>query len=107
MHNSALWFLADFGLVGLAVFCGFLGWFFIKAWNAYRLAPDDEKPLALALLLAHTAMVGLAVGIEAFYQRQWWLVLALIAASSGLVRCPARYVQPEDPGALEASESTI
>lgn len=106
MHNSALWFLADFGLVGLAVFCGFLGWFFVKAWNAYRLAPDEEKPLALALLLAHTAMVGLAVGIEAFYQRQWWLVLALIAASSGLVRCPARYLQPEGPGAFAAGEST-
>jgi putative inorganic carbon (hco3(-)) transporter len=107
MHNSALWFLADFGLVGLAVFCGFLGWFFVKAWNAYRLAPDEEKPLALALLLAHTAMVGLAVGIEAFYQRQWWLVLGLIAASSGLVRRPARYLHPEHSGAFTAGESTI
>src|SRR5579864_893141 len=107
MHNSALWFLADFGLVGLAVFCGFLGWFFIKAWNAYRLAPDEEKPVALALLLAHTAMVGLAVGIEAFYQRQWWLMLALIAASSSLVRCPARYFQRESSGAFTAGESTI
>ena len=36
----------------------------------------------LALLLGHTAMLGLAMGIEAFYQRHWWVVLALIAASS-------------------------
>ena len=107
MHNSALWFLADFGLVGLAVFCGFLGWFFVTAWNAYQMAPDEEKPLALALLLAHTAMAGLAVGIEAFYQRHWWLVLALIAASSRLVRCPARYLQPEHSSAFTAGESTI
>ena len=38
----------------------------------------------LALLLAHTAMFGLAMGIEAFYQRHWWLVLGLIASSYSL-----------------------
>ena len=26
-HNSAMWFLADFGIIGLALFLGFLGWF--------------------------------------------------------------------------------
>jgi hypothetical protein len=25
-------------------------------------------------------MIGLAMGIEAFYQRHWWMVLALIAS---------------------------
>jgi O-antigen ligase len=80
-HNSAMWFLADFGLIGLAVLLGFIGWFFSKAWFAYRLAPEREKPLALALLLAHAAMLGLAMGIEAFYQRHWWLVFGLIASS--------------------------
>ena len=80
-HNSAMWFLADFGIVGLAVLLGFLGWFFAKGWFAYRFAPARAKPLVLALLLAHTAMFGLAMGIEAFYQRHWWLVLGLIASS--------------------------
>jgi len=83
-HNSAMWFLADFGIVGLAVLLGFLGWFFAKGWFAYRFAPAREKPLVLALLLAHTAMFGLAMGIEAFYQRHWWLVLGLIASSYSL-----------------------
>jgi putative inorganic carbon (HCO3(-)) transporter len=80
-HNSAMWFLADFGLAGLAVLLGFLGWFFAKAWFAYRLAPERAQPLALALLLAHAAMLGLAMGIEAFYQRHWWLIFGLIGSS--------------------------
>jgi hypothetical protein len=83
-HNTAMWFLADFGIVGLAVLSGFLGWFFAKGWFAYRSAPASGRPLVLALLLAHAAMLGLAMGIEAFYQRHWWLVLGLIASSYSL-----------------------
>jgi O-antigen ligase len=83
-HNSAMWFLADFGIVGLAVFLGFLAWFFAKGWFAYRFAPAKEQPIALALLLGHTAMLGLAMGIEAFYQRHWWLVFGLIASAYSL-----------------------
>jgi len=83
-HNSAMWFLADFGIVGLAMLLGFLGWFFARGWFAYRFAPAREQPLVLALLLGHTAMFGLAMGIEAFYQRHWWLVLGLIASSYSL-----------------------
>ena len=85
-HNTAMWFLADFGIVGLTVLVGFLGWFFLKGWFAYRYAPSREQPPALSLLLAHTAMFGLAMGIEAFYQRHWWLVLGLIASSYSLTR---------------------
>jgi putative inorganic carbon (hco3(-)) transporter len=83
-HNSAMWFLADFGVVGLAVFLGFVGWFLAKGRFAYRFAPALAQPLVLALLLAHAAMFGLAMGIEAFYQRHWWLVLGLIASSYSL-----------------------
>jgi putative inorganic carbon (hco3(-)) transporter len=83
-HNSAMWFLADFGLAGLAILLAFLLWFLRQAWFAYRLADQKERPLALALLLAHTAMIGVAMGIEAFYQRHWWLVFALIASCYSL-----------------------
>jgi O-antigen ligase len=79
-HNSAMWFLADFGIAGFLVLVGFLGWFFGKGWHAYRFAPEKEKPVALAVLLAHAAMIGLAMGIEAFYQRHWWMVFGLIAS---------------------------
>jgi O-antigen ligase len=84
-HNSAMWFLADFGIAGLAVLLGFLTWFFVRGWTAYQLAGEEERPLALAVLLAHVSMTGLAMGIEAFYQRHWWLVLALIASAHSLV----------------------
>lgn len=107
MHNTALWFLADFGLAGLAVLGGFLGWFFVKAWNTYQAAPKREKPVMLGLLLAHTAMVGLAMGIEAFYQREWWLVLALIGSSGCLVRGAERKVRRRNSGVSAVYEATI
>ncbi len=34
-----MWFLADFGIIGLIVLLGFLSWFFVKGWMAYQLAP--------------------------------------------------------------------
>ena len=87
-------FLADFGVVGLIALLGFLGWFFVKGRYAYRFAPTAERSLVLALLLAHAAMFGLAMGIEAFYQRHWWLVLGLIASSYSMalsrVKGPSR-----------------
>jgi O-antigen ligase len=88
-HNTLMWFLADFGIVGLTVVLGFLAWFFAQAWSAYRLAPETERALVLALLLAHAAMLGLAMGIEAFYQRHWWLIFGLIASSYSLTLRPA------------------
>lgn len=84
-HNSAMWFLADFGIAGLGVYLAFLAWFFRRAWATYRLAPFSEQPVALSFLLAHAAMVGVAMGIEAFYQRHWWLVLAFIGSAYSLV----------------------
>jgi len=85
-HNSVMWFLADFGPLGVVVLVGFLACFFARAWFAYRFAPASEQPVALALLLAHAAMLGVAMGIEAFYQRHWWLIFSLITSSYSLVR---------------------
>jgi hypothetical protein len=106
-HNTAMWFLADFGIVGLIVLLGFMGWFFVTAWRCYRSAPARYQPLALALLLAHTAMFGLAMGIEAFYQRQWWVVLALIASTHRLIASPlaSQTAPPPKPSTLPRSSS--
>src|SRR3984957_17589074 len=83
-HNSVMWFLADFGILGVSAFLAFLGWFLTAAWSAYWFAPQRQRPLVLALFLAHAAMIGLAMGIEAFYQRHWWLVLGLIGSAYSL-----------------------
>jgi O-antigen ligase/polysaccharide polymerase Wzy-like membrane protein len=96
-HNSAMWFLADFGILGLGVFLGFLAWFFSRAWVAYQSAPSHQQPLVLALLLAHTTMAGVAMGIEAFYQRHWWLVFALIGSAYTLTRRSLAETQLECP----------
>ncbi len=99
-HNSAMWFLADFGVFGLLALLGFVGWFFMKGWFAYRYAPVREQSLVLSILLAHTAMFGLAMGIEAFYQRHWWLVMGLIGSSFSLVISQVRPEQRQNSGSV-------
>nr|WP_255426749.1 O-antigen ligase family protein [Pseudonocardia sp. C8] len=90
VHNTTLWFLTELGLVGLLVFLALVWSVASRLLGAHRLAPPDERPLALALLAAHAAMLGLSVGIEAFYQRHWWLVIGLGAAAWSLsARRPA------------------
>jgi len=108
-HNSAMWFLADFGIVGLVVLLGFVGWFFVKGWFAWRRAPVREQSLVLSVLVAHAAMFGLAMGIEAFYQRHWWLVMGLIASSYCLTisRVNYRYRSSGQSGRLEEAGDKI
>jgi len=81
VHNTPAWFLADFGLVGLVVFLGLCAW---VIWRAAVVAPTARQwgrsGLVRGLVLSHVAMAGLSIGIEAFYQRHWWLVMGAIAA---------------------------
>jgi O-antigen ligase len=86
VHNSAVWFLAEFGIFGLLIFAGLVFWFLRKALFCYRFGPPWAKPLALGLLVAHIALIALSMGIEAFYQRHWWLVMALIASGYSITR---------------------
>jgi hypothetical protein len=81
VHNTPAWFLADFGLVGLVVFLGLCAW---VLYRALVVAPTarawGRSGLVRGLVLSHIAMAGLSIGIEAFYQRHWWLVMACVAA---------------------------
>jgi len=86
IHNTPIWFLTEFGVFGFIVFAGFITWFWRRGFAAYRFAPAEEKALVFALIAAHTAILGLSMGVEAFYQRHWWLSAALIAASYSLTR---------------------
>jgi O-antigen ligase len=93
IHNSALMCLAELGIVGFTVFCGMVWWWWWQAWRLSWLGPAEARGLIIALLSAHTAMLMLSLGIEALYQRHWWMTLALIGAARAL--------------ALRANTSTI
>lgn len=81
VHNTPAWFLADFGLVGLTLFLGLCAWVLWRAAAAAAVARElGWGSLVWGLVMAHVAMMGLSLGIEAFYQRHWWLVMAAIAA---------------------------
>ncbi|MFB3778142.1 MAG: O-antigen ligase family protein [Bryobacteraceae bacterium] len=98
VHNTPLWFLVDFGLVGLGVFFGFLGWTFLSGLNTYLASGTAQRPYVHAVLAANSGMLGLSMGIEAFYQRHWWLCFALIAVARVAARRAAvdRTTAPEE-----------
>lgn len=80
VHNTPVWFLVDFGLVGFVVFVGLCSWVCWRCWVALqksRLVQNGS--LVVGLALSHLAMIAFSIGIEAFYQRHWWLIMALCA----------------------------
>lgn len=81
IHNTPLWFLAEFGILGFTVFLGFVLRFIYWGFKTYKMNRPKEKPIIIGLILAHVAMLGLSMGIEAFYQRHWWFIMALLSAS--------------------------
>jgi putative inorganic carbon (HCO3(-)) transporter len=73
IHNTAIWMLSELGIVGLIVFVGLCTKIALLLTSRIRTGSPPVRTLALALLAAHAAMFGLSLGIEAFYQRSWWL----------------------------------
>lgn len=88
IHNTPIWFLTEFGLIGLVVFLGFTCWFFVKGIAFYRYGEQSRQSLIIGLLLAHLAMLGLSLGIEALYQRHWWFIMSIIAIAWTIGREP-------------------
>ena len=91
VHNTVGWFAGEFGLIGIIVFTGLAFGILLKGVSAYALAERTYKPLILGLILAHVVMLGFSLGIEALYQRHWWLVMALIGSSYVLVKQHKEY----------------
>lgn len=84
VHNTPLWFAADLGLPGLLVFVGIVASAAAGAIRSYRTGTEPTRSLALALGIGHLTMLALSLSIEAFYQRHWWMVMALTAALTAL-----------------------
>ena len=78
-HNTTLWLLIETGVLGVIGF-GLILW---RPLTALR--PRTAKHLqssAAGALAGIVTMIGLSMGIEALYQRQWWILLGVFAATS-------------------------
>ena len=84
IHNTTVWIVTEFGLVGVTTFLGMLLWVVRAGRAVMRRASNAQAWLIIALLSAHVGMFGLSTGIEGFYQRHWWMVMALVASAYAL-----------------------
>ncbi|HEY3265345.1 MAG TPA: O-antigen ligase family protein [Armatimonadota bacterium] len=94
IHNTPVWILTEFGLVGLAVFGGLFLTFVVRAWRVYRVGGPETQSVILALVAVHFQMLGVSMGVEAFYQRHWWLVMALIGSVYAFTMNPTEQGEP-------------
>jgi hypothetical protein len=94
IHNTTMWFLAELGPLGLISLFGFLGAFWLKGWDCYRRSDGALRALAIGLMAAHVGMYGVSMGIEAFYQRHWWLVFASLGLCALYARRDERVEAP-------------
>ena len=84
IHSTPLWILAEFGLLGAAVF----GWVFsLLARQAIRFGRTHPPRRILLLLLVVFTIFSLAH--EIFYQRIFWLVLGAVLARPFTLRMHA------------------
>ena len=84
VHNTPILLLVETSLIGLSFF-GALVALPIRA--ALRLRRFDNE-LGLGLLGGHVVMVIASLGIDALYQRQWWLLIGLCAFEGPVVYRP-------------------
>ena len=90
IHNTAIWFLVEMSIIGVIYFIALC---VVPFQSAIRLRPYD-RDLALALLGAHVVMVVASVGIEAVYQRNWWVIIGVIGGAGA--RHEAQMRRPAD-----------
>jgi putative inorganic carbon (hco3(-)) transporter len=104
VHNTTIWFLTELGIVGLIAFAGFCLTFVAWAWDAFKKAPSNEKNVVLGMLLAIFAMYGVSMGIEAFYQRHCWFILAMLGGCHAFICAPIRpHFKKQNAAALETA----
>lgn len=87
IHNTLLWLLAETGLVGCAVFIGFVLCGVYSLWRLSRGAwPADKARFALAVLVFIVGWQIMSLAHELMYQRIAFFVLGLaLAGNSGAI----------------------
>ncbi len=81
IHSTPAWWLGEFGIVGFVTIVGFLGTFFRWGRHVVRVQIDPQRTMVLGLMIAFTSMAVFSLGIEALYQRWWWLTMGLLASA--------------------------
>ncbi len=80
IHSTYFWLLAECGLIGLGLFA-MLGLSVRRQFLTVRRAARPEVyAAAAALACGLAAWLGLMVGIEALYQRHFWLLAGVLGA---------------------------
>ena len=80
VHNTFLWFLTEMGVVGAFAFGAWMVALVRRALRVIHGRPGGDATLAVALLAGFLVGLGVSIGIEAFYQRSWWLMFAGIGS---------------------------
>lgn len=80
IHNTAVWLLAEFGIIGLAVFAGVFISVFVYLSRAMHRLRDRDPPYADIMLAGLLVLVGwgtMSLAHELMYQRVPWFILGL------------------------------
>ena len=84
IHNSVVWMTVEMGIVGVALYLLFIAEPVVRLmrlrfrhWRKGGQRGDQIARISASLLGAHLLMAVASQLVEATYQRQWWLVLAL------------------------------
>jgi hypothetical protein len=65
----------------------------------------SDRQLALALLGSHIVMLVASIGIEALYQRQWWMIIGLAMVQPAEPRASGAPRASTLTGALDGAQS--
>ena len=76
VHNTPAWLLFEAGVVGLVLYLVLVAHALWQGATAWRAAPPADRAGLVGLLTGFAAMLGLSLGIEALYQRHWWVLFA-------------------------------
>lgn len=87
IHNSYLWLLAEFGVVGLIAFLAAPGLIIVRTLRKPRWTSDWPSVAAIACILV-LAVVSLSHDVA--YQRVYWLLIGALIACPGALKAALR-----------------
>jgi hypothetical protein len=95
IHNVPIWFMAEFGLVGLAAYLALIASF--VTWGLTQLDRFSTRHRAKAVLFAVTVFFLMGLIHDIFYQRAFWFMLGLFVTDQ-VVRARADVSRSVDAG---------